>query len=180
MNNSTIYVTEEGFRQYHEQLQIYKAQYIELLRTRAEYGINSKEDYKTAAFDQSEQSLLSDISNISQTIARLEIIKNLNIDENLINLNDIVTVQFLEDGEILEFQLTGEKPSAYKNSSAQVSINSPLGKSIHGKHVGDIVTFNVFNSDSSVIILSKQTSTRKSTSTWKLISTLSIFEFKNK
>ena len=159
---SPVYVTEEGYKQYLLALEVAKKQYMEILKTRAEYGKNSVENHQTTVFDMEYELVVSNIKNLTETISNLVIIEDTNTAENTVNMGDIVTVQMLDDGEIRKVKIIGGTPQ-FGNDDGPVSItiNSPMGKSIYKKNIGDIVSYTVGKNKISVMIISKEKTQEK-------------------
>ena len=81
-------------------------------------------------------------------------------DETLVDVNDIVTVNMIfgpDDSEELEFKLVGSVGSYTSDNSGikEASINSPLGKSVYHKKVGESASYKVESRVFNIEILSK-------------------------
>ena len=78
-----------------------------------------------------------------------------NKDESVVNFEDIVEVQMERGGDVKveKFIVTGGLPDIYAN---KISINSPMGKAVYGKRVGDQVSYSVGKNIFNITILSKE------------------------
>lgn len=96
---------------------------------------------------------------IEDIISRLCIISKENIEESLINLDDIVTVVYTDTNELRKVKLTGGIPELKFGEDVDViTINSPLGKALYQRTVGEVVSFNVGSRMLSVQIVSREKS----------------------
>lgn len=161
-NKSIIYVTKEGYEQYLLALEDAKKQYMEILKTRAEYGKNSVENHQTTVFDTEYELAISNIKSLTETISCLSIIEDTNAAENTVNMGDVVTIQMLDDGDIRKVKIIGGTPQFGNDEVVSITINSPMGAAIYKKNIGDIVSYNVGKNQISVMIVSKEMTREKS------------------
>lgn len=139
-----IYVTKEGYDQYIEAVNDCKAQLAELRKTRSEYGRNTTEDYQTGVYDTEEIKIIGNIERLCESISRMQIIEDTKAEENLINLGDIVNIQFVGDDEMRRVKIVGEMPNISRNDGiTEISINAPMAKAIYKQPVGTVVSYTV-------------------------------------
>lgn len=114
------------------------------------------------AFDEAnmhERMILGQLKECYQKLERAVIVER-HDDETLVDANDIVTVDMIfgpDDSEELEFKLVGSVGShtSDNNGIQEVSINSPLGKSVYHKKVGESASYKVESRIFNIEILSK-------------------------
>lgn len=96
-----------------------------------------------------------EIQELKQTIKNIEIIEIRDMDEDCINIDDTLDVNFIfapDDEEEMTIQLVGGTGKGLHN---QVSINSPIGKAIYGRKIGETVFYEVNNNKIEVNLLRK-------------------------
>lgn len=157
-HNTKIYVTQEGYNQYITALEDLKRKQAEHMRTRAEYGKNEVENYQTGVYDDELRTINSAIRDAVETIAHLVIIEKEQLEDGIIGLDDIVTVQYLDTGDIKRMKITGGMPNLGKDEDyITITVNSPVGKALYKSKVGDTVTFKVRDNTIAISIISKET-----------------------
>jgi len=105
-----------------------------------------------ADYERKIEGIMSSIRMVKDIISKCEIIERVNADESVVNINDLVTVDFGDD-----------EPETYKliagladSRSGEVSINSPMGGAIYLQRVGQKCSYKVGNNLISVLIVSKK------------------------
>ena len=77
------------------------------------------------------------IEEIERILKNAEVVVEEEVDASTINIGCHVTIKDLEDGEITEYKLVG---STEANSlKGKISNESPVGKELIGKKVGDVI-----------------------------------------
>lgn len=156
-NKSKIYVSREGYNQYIEALAECKQRYAEHTKTRADYGKNEVENYQTGVYDTEASILLGSIRDLNETISRLHIIENEQQKDGVIGLEDIVTIIFNDTNEIKQVKLTGGMPVVDRTQDiVTVTVNSPIGKAVYKKSVGETVSYSVGKNTFAITIISKE------------------------
>lgn len=159
-NKPKIYVTEEGYKQYVEALKESQALLSEKLRERTESGRNrvgSDGDYQTGVADSEISLIYNTIAGLKDSIDRLEIVSKENLNETQIDLEDIVTLLHTDTNEVRQVKLTGGMPVVgFDADFHTITINSPMGKAIYKKKVGDTVSYSVGKNTFAVSIISKE------------------------
>ena len=163
-----IYVTKEGYDQYIAAVNDCKEQLAELRKTRSEYGRNTTEDYQTGVYDTEEIKIIGNIESLCETISRMQIIEDTKAEENLINLGDVVNIQFVGDDEMRRVKIVGEMPNIYrKDGITEISINAPMAQAIYKQPIGAVVSYTVNDKRSNskfehtVMIVSKEKALEK-------------------
>ena len=124
-------------------------------KTKRDYDLNSTDSYETGAYDNEERKLMSAIAMAKNERDSIVVITEENKDEAVINFEDIVEMQIShgDDVRVEKFVITGGLPNALENI---ISINSPMGKAVYGKKVGDNVSYTVGKNTFNITILSKE------------------------
>lgn len=124
-------------------------------KTKQDYDLNSSDSYETGVYDEEERRLMLAIATAKSERASIVIINEENKDEAVVNFEDIVEVEMECGGEarVEKFVITGGLPNISEN---KISINSPMGKAIFGKKVGDTVSYTVGKNTFNVRIISKE------------------------
>lgn len=155
-------VDKNGYEGALQELHGYKEAYAALLKTRAEYGKNTIEDYKTSAYDLESNNLLYHIRRLTESIASMRIISDENADESTVNMGDTVSVLFAGDDDVRKVQIVGGSPNVGREDGiASITINSPMGNAIYKKKIGEVVSYKVKNNEFTVMIVSKEMTVEK-------------------
>ena len=161
MEKETL-VDKDGYESAVQELQGYKEAYASLRQTRAEYGKNTIEDYKTSAYDLESNNLLYHIRRLTESIASMRIISDENADESTVNMGDTVSVLFAGDDDVRKVQIVGGSPNVGREDGiASITINSPMGNAIYKKKIGEVVSYKVKNNEFTVMIVSKEMTVEK-------------------
>ena len=130
-------------------------------QTKQDYDLNSNDSYETGVYDLEERKLMVAIAMAKKERDSIVIITEDNKDKAVIHFEDIVQVQIKQgdnDPKIEKFILTGGLPNI---AESKISINSPLGKAIYGKKVGDTASYSVGKNTFYVTILTKECASEK-------------------
>lgn len=158
-----ILVDEEGYKQYFELLN-------DLQRTHTKNAQNGSEAFKDAVGDgwhdnfafeeamRTERDIATRINKMLEEQKRLKIIKNFNMDKEIVTINDTIKLHFIysdndEEEEIIK--LTGKYMPNNSERNKEISLNSPLGQAIFGKKIGSIVNYVVNDKIINVKIICK-------------------------
>ena len=79
-------------------------------------------------------------------------------DDKLVNINDILNVEFIyskDDKEIEKIKLTGKYIPNIDCEIQEVTLNSPIGKSIYKKKIGDICSYYVEGKEVKIRIIER-------------------------
>lgn len=98
------------------------------------------------------------IEDMLEKKKKLKIIDDRIKDNDLINIGDIALVKFNYsklEGEIEKIKLTGNYILDTTRDISEISLNSPLGKSLYKSKVGSTITYYVDEKEFSVMVLSK-------------------------
>ena len=78
------------------------------------------------------------------------------VEEEIINVNDIVTVNMIypETEETITFELVAGMPDL-GSRIMKISVNSPLGKAVYQRKIGEELSYTVDNENVNIQIISK-------------------------
>ncbi len=133
-------ITRNGYNNLHKELEnlkrVIRPQVIKAIEeARAHGDLNENAEYVAAKEQQS--FVEKKIRDIEQKLANSEIIDSLNIPDGKVGFGSIVTLENLDNGGKVTYQIVG--PDESNISSGKISIASPLGKALIGKEVQDEV-----------------------------------------
>lgn len=143
MANEEILMTPEGFQQLEEELRELKTtkrkELSERLKLAISYGdLRENSEYHSAKDDQ---------AHLETRILTLErMLKNVRVvDENKLNVGEVgigsvVVLNDIEFAEKIEYRLVS--PAEANVTENRISYESPLGKELRGKKVGDVIEVN--------------------------------------
>lgn len=158
-----LYLDQAGYDQYLAEIEKLK----EDLR---QNSINKSSAHESAvgdgwhdnyAFEEAKRQELMIIANIEAKLRGLSkiVIIEKNREEDLIDLGDIVTVKMTyapDDSEDFTFKLVGSHIPAFDSEVREISVNSPLGKSVYQKRVGINTEYEVNSRKIAISILDRQ------------------------
>jgi transcription elongation factor GreA len=133
-------ITRNGYNHLHKELEnlkrVIRPQVIKAIEEARAHGDLSENAEYVAAKEQ--QSFIENkIREIEQKLANSEIIDNLNPPDGKVGFGSVVTLENLDHGSQVTYQIVG--PDESDISSSKISIISPLGKALIGKEVEDEV-----------------------------------------
>jgi len=155
MASKKIYeLTQAGLDQLKEELiylkDVKRVENLEALKEAREQGdLSENADYDAARNEQAR--IEARIAEIEMILKNVKVIKS-NDDSSTVNIGKKVLLRFVERKKEVEYQVVGTIEADPKNF--KISIESPLGKTIKGKEVGDVVQVkSATNKQSTVKIL---------------------------
>ena len=158
-----ILLSEEGYKQYLSEVEKMK----NLIDSNATVG---SEAYRNAvgdgwhdnfAFEEAtreERRLLGLLREKRAGLRRIEIVEDIDREEDIVNLDDFVLVDFVfseTDREEELVHLIGSTSPDFGKEYTEVTINSPLGKSIYKQKIGSTVHYSVNDRDFTIFIKEK-------------------------
>ena len=154
-----IYLDQEGYNQYLKEIENLKIKLKNNGRVKSESHTGAVGDgwHDNFEFEESKRQELKIMGELEAALEKLSKIVIINevINEDLININDYVTVrlEFDEnDIEEISFRLVGTNGPNSNAIVEEISLNSPLGKSVYHKKIGDKGNYIVNNNSISYII----------------------------
>ena len=140
------YYTEEGLKKLREELNQLK----DIERPKASQAIADARDKgdlsENAEYDAAKeaQGLLElRISKLEETLSNARVINESNIDHSKVLILSTIDVKNLSNNSIMTYTLVAESEADL--GRGKISINSPIGKGLLGKSVGDIAEIQVPN-----------------------------------
>ena len=160
MNKEKIKLTEEGYNEFLEHIKDKEKELDELRIYKGTdaifQGDNWHDNPTLYQAELKEVSLMREIKGLKHRLNNIEVIKE-SINKDVIDIGDIVKIDIIVNNEKEEeiFKLVGTSPK-FDNDIEEVTVNSPLGKAIYLKKIGDTVTYKVKDNDYTVIIKEKK------------------------
>lgn len=155
-----IYVDQNGYNEILKEIEVLKKKLNENnLGRRAAYDAGAGDGWDSPEFEEIERNenlILGELQRIYDELSRVVIVEKEN-NSYIVDIGDIITINIMydvDDNEELTFQLVGGV-GGKQNEYQEVSINSPLGKSVYKKHVGDTCSYEVGRNIINVFIKEK-------------------------
>lgn len=144
MSDNTVYMTEEGLEKLKEELNYLRTterqRIIETIAEARSHGdLSENAEYDAAKEAQSR--LESKISELEETVRRARIVDESVIDSSKAYILSSVTVKNHNVGKELTYTLVSAQEADFMEK--KISVDSPIGKALLGKSVGDMVEVNV-------------------------------------
>lgn len=145
-----IYLDEKGYQKYLKEIENIREKIkknsadITEYQSDDAYGDGWHDNFAYEQAIQKENMLFHELDEKLRGLERIEIVKE-KINNDKVGINSIVEVKFEGEEESEIYKITGGTKSDIKDNSQDISINSPLGKSLNGKKVNDIFTYKVDN-----------------------------------
>lgn len=135
-----LYITKEGKKEKEERLEYLKTVVrpvvLERLKTAREYGdLSENSEYDAARSEQGR--VESEINMIEETLRLAIIVDSDDVKTDYVHVGSTVKVLDLEMDETEEYKIVGTIES--NPDKGLISNESPIGKALVGKSVGDIV-----------------------------------------
>jgi len=129
-------ISRGGYNNLHKELEnlkkVVRPQVIKAIEEARAHG-DLSENAEYVAAKERQSFVEKKIREIEQKLANSEIIDNLNLPEGKVGFGSIVTLENLNNGGQVTYQIVG--PDESDISSGKISIASPLGKALVGKEV---------------------------------------------
>ena len=142
--NATNYVTAETFERLKDELQHMKG----VDRPAASYAIaearekgDLKENAEYDAAKEAQGMLEAKIKHLEGVISNARILDENNIDTSKVSILTRVTLTNMNTKKQVAYKIVSENEANLKEG--KISVTSPIGKSLLGKVIGDIVEVNV-------------------------------------
>lgn len=160
MNKKIIKMDKEGFEKYKNQIVKLEEELANVRMYKGKTAIfqgdnwhDNPELYQTEA---QERSLMQQIRDMKDNIRNIEIVEK-NENSDTIDVGDIVLIETIFDEDDIE-EMTLKLVGGYGDLNCEIpeiSINSPLGKSIYGKKVLEQTSYQVNGNIFNVLIKEK-------------------------
>ena len=138
--NKEVYLTEEGLEKVKEELEHLRTQKRQEVAQRLKEAIAQGDLSENSEYDaaKEEQAFVeSRIITLENMIRNAKIIDAANQDKNVVNVGSKVTIEEQPDGDRETYTIVGSAES--DPASFKISNESPIGKELIGKKVGEIV-----------------------------------------
>ncbi len=160
--NDKIYLSEEGYRQFEQELQDLRNKLVNNSREKSNAYETAVGDGWHDNFDFEEakrqEFLIQGLINKKmEDMKNIVIIDDQQTDDE-IGINDYINAQMIygdDDTEEVIIKLVGSSTPGVLDDIQEISLNCPLGKAIYKKHVGDTVSYKVNSAEINVIINGK-------------------------
>lgn len=140
-----IYLTKEGYDKYLAELENMRKELANKLNNLSKLEMLSGESFYT---------LTTNIKHKLDGLKRIVILDE--VEQDIINVNDIVTVNMIypEIEETITFELVAGMPDL-GSRIMKISVNSPLGKAVYQRKIGEELSYMVDNEKVNIQIISK-------------------------
>ncbi|NLC11165.1 MAG: transcription elongation factor GreA [Firmicutes bacterium] len=144
MSAQEIFLTQSGLKKIEKELNYLKSvkrrEVASQIKTAISFGdISENSEYEDA---KNEQAFIEGrIITLEKMLRNARLIEDEEIDTNIVGIGSTVTLMNLDDGKELNFTIVSSAES--DPSASKISYESPVGKNIIGKTVGDIVEVQV-------------------------------------
>lgn len=161
-----ILVDENGYKQFFEELKRLE----DLSRSNSALG---SEVYKDAvgdgwhdnfAFEESMRESRAIAKRIDDLLSKkqyLKIVDDKDKKENLVNIGDKVSINIKYSDDDIETEVITLTGNYIPNTTNEISLNSPLGKAVYKKKIGDTCSYSVNNRNFSVLLKQKMDLTKE-------------------
>ncbi len=143
--SNVSYYTAEGLKNLKEELHLLR----DIERPKASQAIGEardKGDSENAEYDAAKEAqglLEMRISKMEETLANARLIDESQLDTSKVLVLSTVKLKNLNNGIEMKYTLVAESEADLK--SGKISVNSPIGKGLLGKEVGDVAEITVPN-----------------------------------
>jgi transcription elongation factor GreA len=143
MSKDEVILTQEGLEQIEEELRelktVKRKELAERLKVAISYGdLKENSEYHSAKDDQAHME--TRILVLERMVKRARVVNADSVDLNEVGVGSYVILNDIEFAERIEYRIVG--PAEANVAENKISYESPLGKGLLGKKVGDIINVN--------------------------------------
>ncbi|WP_054942459.1 transcription elongation factor GreA [Paenibacillus ihuae] len=143
MSNEEVFLTKEGLAKLEEELrelkEVGRKELAARLKLAISYGdLKENSEYHSAKEDQS--FMETRIMILEKMLTKAQIVDSSSMDLSAVSVGSIVILNDVEYSERIEYRVVG--PAEADVLDNKISYESPLGKELIGKKVGDIISVN--------------------------------------
>jgi transcription elongation factor GreA len=143
MSKDEVILTQEGLKQLEEELNelktVKRKELAERLKVAISYGdLKENSEYHSAKDDQAHME--TRILFLERMIKQSRVVDADSVDLNEVSVGNYVILNDIEFAEKIEYRIVG--PAEADVAKNKISYESPLGKELLGKKVGDIINVN--------------------------------------
>lgn len=139
-----VFLTREGLIKLEQELETLKTvrrrEVAERIKQAIEFGdISENSEYEDA---KNEQAFIEGrILTLEKMLRNPKVIEHIENDSNLVHIGAKINLKDMESGDEFEYTIVGSAEADPMNN--RISFESPVGKAIMGKKVGEVVEVNV-------------------------------------
>ena len=140
------YYTQEGLKELRDKLDHLK----DIERPRASQAIGEARDKgdlsENAEYDAAKEAqgmLEMEISKVEETLSNARIIDESKLDSSKVLVHSMVKIKNLTNSAVMEYKLVAQ--SEANLAQGKISVDSPIGKGLLGKKLGDIAEIEIPN-----------------------------------
>lgn len=142
-NSDEIILTPEGLAKLEEELEELKGPKRKELATRLKVAISygdlrENSEYHSAKEEQA--FMETRILTLERMLKNVRVVDAGALDKNVVNVGSVVVLNDIEFDEKIEYRLVG--PAEANVADNKLSYESPLGKELMGKKVGEVISVN--------------------------------------
>lgn len=143
MSNEEVFLTKEGLAKLEQELrelkEVGRKELAARLKLAISYGdLKENSEYHSAKEDQS--FMETRIMILEKMLTKAQIVDASSMDLSAVSVGSIVILNDVEYSERIEYRVVG--PAEADVLDNKISYESPLGKELLGKKVGDIISVN--------------------------------------
>ena len=151
MVEDKIYLTTEGVEEYKNEIELLKDKLSKINTEKSiaysgAIGDGWHDNFAYEDAKRQEDKIVAQINSLISDSNYIEIVNDDEYYDNKVNINDIIELKFkYEDGsiDIDKFKLTGNWKSKDCDDYQEITLNSPLGKTIYMKELKSKVEYTV-------------------------------------
>ncbi|MBY0009214.1 MULTISPECIES: transcription elongation factor GreA [Paenibacillus] len=143
MSNEEVFLTKEGLAKLEDELrelkEVGRKELAARLKLAISYGdLKENSEYHSAKEDQS--FMETRIMILEKMLTKAQIVDSSSVDLSTVSVGTVVILNDVEFAEKIEYRVVGPAEADVLNN--KISYESPLGKELIGKKVGDIISVN--------------------------------------
>lgn len=143
MSNEEVFLTKEGLAKLEDELrelkEVGRKELAARLKLAISYGdLKENSEYHSAKEDQS--FMETRIMILEKMLTKAQIVDSSSMDLSTVSVGTVVILNDVEFAEKIEYRVVG--PAEADVLDNKISYESPLGKELIGKKVGDIISVN--------------------------------------
>lgn len=141
-----VYYTEEGLKKLKEELHAMKTVQRPMISEQIAEARDKGDLSENAEYDAAKEAqglLEMKIAKMEELISKARIIDNAAIDNSKVFILSTVTIKNVANGMQMQYTLVAESEADL--SAKKISVNSPIGKGLLGKSVGEVADIQTPN-----------------------------------
>ncbi|KUP25853.1 transcription elongation factor GreA [Paenibacillus sp. DMB5] len=143
MSNEEVFLTKEGLAKLEDELrelkEVGRKELAARLKLAISYGdLKENSEYHSAKEDQS--FMETRIMILEKMLTKAQIVDSSSMDLSTVSVGTVVILNDVEFAEKIEYRVVGPAEADVLNN--KISYESPLGKELIGKKVGDVIAVN--------------------------------------